>query len=803
MLYISCLGQFRVQIDDQPVEIPSRPAQSLFAYLALNGYKVHRRERLAGLLWPDSTDENARGYLRQGLWRIRKSFETAGASWQDYLQIDEITVTFGKQGGISLDTDFLLQPKDGNRWTVEELIERVEVYGGELLPGFYDEWIILDRERLKSAYDHKMRLLLNQLEANQSWDDVLEWGERWIALGHVPEPAYRALMIAHAMRGDRSAVSAIYQRCEQALLEELGVPASKELLETYQQILNGIIPQLKDTYPQAIHEIAIEPPAPGVSPYKGLEFFDVEDAGLFFGRERLAARIVERLIDTGFLAVVGASGSGKSSIVRAGVVPSIRAARQAGNSPGAEKLKWQVGILTPTAHPLQAVSDLLGQSKDFPAELALDANRLDKTLRERSANRGGGRYLLVIDQFEEIFTLCENEWEREAFLENLLVAGRSGQSASAAVILVIRADFYAQCGRYPALRQVLSSQQEYIGPMTAGELRDAIEKPAAHEGWFIEPGLVDLILREVGREPGALPLLSHTLLETWKRRSGRWMTLKGYAESGGVHGAIARTAELVFNRQLSSEQQAVARQIFLRLTELGEDMSGTRRRAEASEFISGQAPAQLVEEVLNILAASRLITRAEGITEIAHEALIREWPALRGWLAEDREGLRLHHQLSEAARKWESLDRDKDELYRGARLAQAVEWAEDHWGHLNPIESEFLAASKAEEQRIQHEKEQQQQRELEAVRQLAAVEQQRAHEQLRSNRRLRFFAMGITLIFVVTLAAAWIAIEQRDRANRTIHLAHSRELAAAALNNLVLDPQLSILLALEAVKKAR
>jgi WD40 repeat protein/basic membrane lipoprotein Med (substrate-binding protein (PBP1-ABC) superfamily)/DNA-binding SARP family transcriptional activator len=754
VLQIYCLGQFQVKAGDQPVNIPSRPAQSLFAYLALNAGRVHRREKLAGLLWPDSTDENARSYLRLGIWRIRKALDSAGAAWQNYLQIDEIDICFKQHPGTFLDAAFLAAQNQSETWTIPDLVERVQVYTGELLPGFYDEWIILDREHLKSVYDQKMKLLLEQLEAAQHWAEVLEWSERWIAKGHVPEPAYRALMVAHALQGNITSVNTVYQRCQKAFDEELGIPPSDELNDTFQQILQGNKPaKIQKPLPELL-EISAAPPTPGPTPYKGLEYFDIADADLFFGRERLTAHLLAHLRGSRLLAVVGASGSGKSSIVRAGLAPALQL----------ENL--QVEIITPTAHPLQVLSRLPDRGQDEQ------------------------RHVVVIDQFEEIFTLCEDERERKSFIDDLLT-----RQGARAVVIVLRADFYMQCGRYPALREALSSQQAYIGPMTAEELRSAIEVPARRGGWKIEPGLVDLILREVKGEPGALPLLSHALLETWKRRSGRWMTLKGYAEAGGVYAAIARTAEVVYNRHLTVEQQNISRSIFLRLAELSEDLTGTRRRALVSEFIADPSGDRQVEAVLNILAASRLITMSEYSVEIAHEALIREWPKLRQWLEEDRAGVRLHHQLAESARQWEELGRDAGELYRGARLAQAVELSGKNPGLLNPLEHDFLQAAVYDEQRLRLEKEQQQQRELEAAHQLA-------EEQTRSNRRLRIFAIGISLVFLVTLITAWVALNQRNHANRTTHLAHSRELSAAAINQLEYDPQLSILLALEAINES-
>jgi len=179
-------------------------------------------------------------------------------------------------------------------------------------------------------------------------------------------------------------------------------------------------------------------------------------------------------------------------------------------------------------------------------------------------------------------------------------------------------------------------------------------------------------------EPGALPLLSHALLETWKRRRANTLTLKGYYEAGGVRGAIAQTAESVFRHELTPQQQSIARSVFLRLTELGEGTQDTRRRAAVSELIppSPYGDAVQVEDVLVKLADARLITTGEGTVEVAHEALIREWPTLREWLAEDREGLRLHRHLTQATLDWETMQRDPGALYRGARLAQTLEWAE-------------------------------------------------------------------------------------------------------------------------------
>ncbi len=510
------------------------------------------------------------------------------------------------------------------------------------------------------------------------------------------------------------------------------------------------------------------PPAPGESPFKGLQYFDVADAELFFGREALVEKLAGRLLPRGdapppsFLAIVGASGSGKSSLVRAGLVPRLQR----------QNPSWQVHIITPTAHPLKELaasltrdSESLTATTTLMDDLAREGRSLDLAASRLLKKVGSGeRLLLVVDQFEELFTACKDEAERQAFLDNVLTAVAPETAGPTLVVLTLRADFYAHCAQYANLREAIAAQQEYIGPMGAEELRRAIEEPAARGGWAFESGLVDLLLRDVGAgenrqpEPGALPLLSHALLETWKRRSGRTLTLKGYEESGGVRGAIAKTAETVYG-QLSPESQPIARNIFLRLTELGEGTQDTRRRASLDELITDVGLQPLVESVLKVLADARLITTGEQAAEVAHEALIREWPALRGWLDENREGLRLHRHLTEAAGAWAKLDRDPGELYRGARLTQAVEWAGANDDQLNALEREFITVSKDFAEREVAEREAQRRRELEAAQKLAETEKQAAARMRVRNRII----IGVGAVAIVLAVIALVFGAQSNR----------------------------------------
>ena len=488
-------------------------------------------------------------------------------------------------------------------------------------------------------------------------------------------------------------------------------------------------------------------PAPGIAPYKGLLFFDRADSDLFFGREALTVHLVQRVTNLAqdassrFLTVVGASGSGKSSLVRAGLAVAL------------QRAGWEIHISTPTANPLKmltAVTNLPG-------------------------TRNGQNRLILVDQFEETFTLCRDEAERLAFIDSLLAIA-CDQSVKTSVVITLRADFYSHCAQYPLLRDAVAAEQEYIGQMTRVELRRAIEEPAKRGGWEFEPGLVELLLNDIGAvgtgqpEHGALLLLSHALLAIWERRRGRTFTLKGYHASGGVLGAIAETAESVFTDQLNQAQQNLARNIFLRLTELGEGTEDTRRRATLTELAHQSEEAVQMRAVQNTLADARLITLNADSAEVAHEALIREWQRLHEWLSQDREGLLLHRRLTDSAIEWEARGHDAAELYRGARLAQTREWASANEEHLNAAERAFITASIEQEQHDALEREAQRQRELKTALELAET-------QSRANRNAA-------------------------DAKAASRIASSSELAGTSLINLTVDPERSILLALQAEKQA-
>lgn len=443
-------------------------------------------------------------------------------------------------------------------------------------------------------------------------------------------------------------------------------------------------------------------------PYQGLAFFDVDDASRFFGREALTAELLTLLRSGRFLAVVGASGSGKSSVVRAGVVPALQAGAAI---PGSQR--WSIFVITPTSHPLKALAAALTQDAasltvqaTLMDDLAQEPRSLDLFAARWAAKTGAPRLVIVVDQFEELFSLCQDGAERRQFIDNLLTA--AAPDGLVTVILTLRADYYVNCAAFDNLRRALERGQRYIGPMAREELRAAIEKPAQLGGWELEEGLVELMLDDVDDQPGALPLLSHALLETWKRRSGRRLLHAGYAAAGGVRGAIAHTAEAWFVA-LSSEQQALAHTIFSRLTFVSEDMQTLRRRVLLAELVAGeQGPA--IASLLAHLQDARLVTSGKApsavpgapastisedaiYVEVTHEAVIREWPRLRTWINDNRLWLRVHQMIDEDCREWAQAGQDASYLYGSRRLDQALQWAASRIGELSSDERLFLAQS--------------------------------------------------------------------------------------------------------------
>jgi WD40 repeat protein/energy-coupling factor transporter ATP-binding protein EcfA2 len=501
----------------------------------------------------------------------------------------------------------------------------------------------------------------------------------------------------------------------------------------------------------------------GACPYRGLSAFRAEDSNWFFGQERSRDKLISRLADAmetgGIVTLVGASGAGKSSLVHAGLIPALSRGVLAGPSSAG----WPVIVITPGDDPIKQLHTELPALAE-----ASGPEEIRDGLAEEARRRGGedARLVLVVDQFEETFTLCDDEDKRRQFVQTLEAVCAKG--VPGLVVVAVRADFYGQCLEHPSLAEALQARSMVLGPMTVGELRDAVNGPAKAVGLQLEAGLADLMLRDLGvhsgrtkgtYNAGALPLLSHALLATWLRRQGGKLTIAGYRATGGIGRAVAETAERAW-ANLDPVGQTAARQILLRLVRVGEDTQDTRRRCDRDELVAQAANAGAAERALDTLASARLLTLDAEWAEITHEALLHAWPRLRRWIDQDRAGNLLRQRLEEDARAWDQEGRDNSPLYRGARLDNAQQWAAAAGQEaISQAARQFLAAS---------------------------VRNERRHSWARRS------AVALVLVFALTaVSAAVVAVQQRDDARFQQVVSEADRLSAS-------DPSLAALLDLVA-----
>ena len=547
-------------------------------------------------------------------------------------------------------------------------------------------------------------------------------------------------------------------------------------------------------------------PSAATSPYRGLRSFEPEDAAWFCGREQLTDTAVTQLRalhdEGGLLAVVGPSGSGKSSLLRAGLIPALLAGEL--GLPGSPM--WPVLLFTPGSRPVRELADRLaslteGDPGRFEAVL-VDEPQASATLAAEAVTAegctvtdtsGGSRLVIVVDQFEEVFTACQDEQQRGTFIAALCAAAeKRGNYTAALVVLGLRADFYPHVLEYPALVAAIQRHQVLVGPMTEEELREAIIEPARKAKLSVEDGLVEVLLRDLAPpprhgspatalEPGALPLLSHALRATWDRGHGGRLTVADYRATGGIRDAVAASAEEVY-RNLVPAQQDLAQQVFTRLVHVTDDTADSLRRVPVSEL----PRIDDVRPILDAFIANRLITAEADDVQIVHEALVRAWPRLRDWISEDRAGARVHRQLTAAAGVWRDSGRDPSDLYGGGRLAAVEEWATQGAQHdkLNLLEREFLSLSV--DRRIAEEK---------AARQ--------------RTRRLQQLVAALAVVACTACLLTLVAFQEKAAVTRQkAAVAHQRDLAvsgqvAIEANQLrASDPALAMQLSLTAYQIA-
>ncbi|MBK6014160.1 hypothetical protein [Streptomyces sp. MBT53] len=518
---------------------------------------------------------------------------------------------------------------------------------------------------------------------------------------------------------------------------------SLALVRAYVQVLDADPDEWERRWREADAEVRA-PTAEERAPYRGLARFEPGDKDLFFGRDKQVGELLDLLRAHRFAVVSGPSGSGKSSLLRAGLIPALRQAQ------GADR-PAVIRVLTPGEQP---------------------AHTHERALVPKDGGNGEDGGLdtwVIVDQFEELFTLCHDPAERRRFLDLLLSAREP--TSRLRVAIAVRGDFYGHCGTHPQLAEAAGRATLLIGPMGREELRDVITRPATAEGLNVERTLTARVIDEVTDQPGALPMLSHALLETWRRRRGRTLTLAAYEEAGGVHGAIAATAEQVYG-DLAPEQARVARRILLRLIAPGDGAADTRRPASRAELGPDS------QDVLERLSAARLITLDGDTVELAHEVLITGWPRLAGWIEESRGRLRAQRLLDESARAWEQLDRDAGVLYRGTRLIQAEELFDgSSQDDLAELERSFLAASRAARDA---------EREAEA----------------RGTRRTRVLTAALSAFLVLALAAGLLAWQRGRASEEEAAKAAARRLATVADSLRSADPRTAARLSVAAWRLA-
>ncbi|HEX9642925.1 MAG TPA: protein kinase, partial [Acidimicrobiia bacterium] len=509
------------------------------------------------------------------------------------------------------------------------------------------------------------------------------------------------------------------------------------------------------------------------NPYKGLRAFGESDAADFYGREAAVTQLVEALAARRLVAAVGPSGVGKSSVVRAGLLPALRAGAIAGSD------GWLIVDMLPGGYPLEELaSALLRVAADRSSDLEGDLRRDERGL-VRAAKRHlpeGAPLLLVVDQFEELFTLTASDEERTAFLD-LLRCAATDERSDIRVVVTIRADHFDRPLRFSGFGDLLRQSTVPIAAPTEDELRAMVQRPAEGVGVQVVSGLVDRIVADVKDQPGALPLLEFTLTEMFDWRRSDRLTVENYQASHGVLGALGRRSEEIFGA-LSAADQAAARQVFVRLANVAESGRVTRRRLRRSALERLDLGAGNVGAVLAAFGEHRLLTfdrdpTTRGPTvEVAHEAILQEWPRLAGWIEELREDLLLHGRLAAAVADWEAAGLSEAFLLTGGRLSQHEAWAGDTELSLTETERDFLMQSRRAD-----------------------------HEQRSRRRRLRRSILaGFGVAAVVASILAVFAFAQRAESGRRELLAQALALTQSARTQIGSDPERAALMAIEALE---
>ncbi|HXH97156.1 MAG TPA: BTAD domain-containing putative transcriptional regulator [Gaiellaceae bacterium] len=746
-------------------------------------------ERLADELYAGSPPPSAGGQVRDHVFQLRKLLgaggsvllETRSPGYVLHVEPDQLDAHRFER---LLDAAAQALTRQDDKRAAAGLREALGLWRGPALADLADA--VYAQPAIGRLEELRLTALERRIEVDlRLGQDGTLVGELEVLVAQHPlREQFRAqLMLALYRAGRQAEAVGLYHEGRRALVDELGIEPSAQLRR-----LAGLILREDDSLdapPAAPTPPAAEPVAR--NPYKGLHPFGEDDAEDFFGRERLTGDLVARLGADRFLAVVGPSGSGKSSVVLAGLVPAVRA----GAIPGSAR--WRIVVTAPGAYPLEELeAALLRTAVDPPPslveQLAADELGLLRTVK-RLLPDDGSELLLVVDQLEEIFTLVGDEARRSHYLSSIERAVSDPRSRLR-VVATLRADFYDRPLAYRDFGELLRDRVETVLPLTPDELQRVITGPAQAVGVGLEEGLLARIVADVVDEPGALPLLQYALTELYERRRGARLTLAAYEEIGGISGALAGRAEALHG-ELTAAGQEAARQLFLRLVTLGDPVD-TRRRVERAELATLDVDQEQLTLAVDAFGAARLLSfdrhpRTQTPTlEVAHEALLSEWARLQDWVTAARENLRAHRRLSTAAGEWRESGQDPSMLLRGRQLARFEAWAEESGIAQTDLEHRYLKASIAARSTEQAE---------EAARHAREVALER-----RSVNRLRGLVAVLAATALIAAALTIFAFDQSSNSQHQTKIATARQLAAASTANLDTDPELSILLALRAVE---
>ena len=792
-MFLRVLGPLVVEVGDPPVPVvvPGAKERAVLGRLLLSPGRAVPVDVLINDVWSARPPPTARRSLQAHVVRLRTSLEPErpqGSPGQFVVRRGDAYALAVSPGSVDVGATAVAASAgraaraEGDLLSARRQFEAALAYWhGEPFEDWRTAgWAEGERRRLADLQASIVEARVDvDLELGRHRELVAEL-EAQVAADPLREGWWIRLMLA-LYRCDRQADAlAAARRARVRLVEDLGVDPGPALARMEQAVLIQA-DDLLLPLPEPVNGAAAGVPGrtrPVVTdcPYRGLAVYEPADAGLFHGRSAAVRALVERLRATSLVVVSGPSGVGKSSVVRAGLVPELLRGCVP-HSVGAEVL-----VIKPGPRPADELAPLL---RSVEAEDNIEA---EASVEVRGGNEvaygppDADRHpvALVVDQFEQLWTAGADERERAAFVDALLAMLDDGLLSCA--VLVVRGDYLGRLAEHVELAGRAADGLLLVPPMTEPELREVVEEPARAAGLGVDPDLVDTVVRDVHGQSSALPLLSSALVGTWDRRCDEMLTLTGYIQAGGVTGALASTAEAAF-AALDATDRPLARRLLVRLAGPGgTDGVGTlvRRRVPLSELgLEGRDGARR-RAVIEQFVARRLLTIDAGHLEVTHEALLAGWPRLAGWLSEDALGRAVRAHLAPEAADWAADGRPGDRLYGGTRLDSALEWLARPDSDPTPVEREFLRAS-AER----------------AEAELAAARAQVLREQA-ARRRTRRLAAVLAVVTIVALVGGLVAVERKRAADASALRADADRLAAAAAT--VAAPDLSLLLAAQAYR---